>query len=670
MIHNLKFGIIKVMLLIVALFAFSKPSLAQEDSKAFTVTPNRPKGGDQIKITYNSTETPLKNQDSLTGIFYTYADYKWIIEDVSLTKIADNKWETKVQLNPKAALINFTFNSKDDTDLGGLPTYSWIINEAPGSYSGWGLMRNPSFNQEFPQKLDSISFIEDKVSLMWINNEIRNNPSSRAHVFFEGLSLKMKTTEADQTSRIKEELRYILDLPLDVVQQYDVQRSLGLLDQTNNKSFIDSVETVLLFKYPKGVLARDKEIKKLYMTSDANERIDGFKAFQQKFPQEKFSKVNTVIGDLYYDKLYKAVAYTYIVSKKDYGFVFDNLKTAPFSVVIDYGWHLVSIPNNNESMSLDSLNLFAGRIIPEMERREQNVPNKFVHMYSPKQWKERALKQSYREYLTYAKILEKVGGYQKEAHYLEKVKPFLAYNDTDFNELYALQLKREGNHQQAVDFILECLKLNNTSAAMLSILKEDFIKKGGKETDFESYVTGLKSTDSFDKHRSELISELMNEPIEGFDLESSYGGSVKLADQKGKIVIIDMWATWCAPCKKAMPGMKMAVDKYAEDANVKFYFLDTQEYIKDYKAQTAAFIKEKGYPFEILYDAENSETGKLDDTYAKYAKAFEFSGIPQKMIIDQKGNLRWRSTGYMGSPSELADEISIIIEFLKAETKS
>lgn len=116
-----------------------------------------------------------------------------------------------------------------------------------------------------------------------------------------------------------------------------------------------------------------------------------------------------------------------------------------------------------------------------------------------------------------------------------------------------------------------------------------------------------------------------------------------------------------------MPGMNMAVNKYKADDNVKFYFVDTQEYIKDFKAQTQAFIKEKGYDFTILYDGKNPKTGKYDETYEKYAKAFHFSGIPQKMIIDQNGKLRWQSTGYFGSPSELADEISIIIEYLKAE---
>ena len=649
---------------------FTSSLQAQTTQDPFNVTPKFPKGGERITLTYDAEDTILKDRDSLCGIVYTYADFKWKIEDVNLKETAKNQWEAQLDLEPKAALVNCIFYANDTIDRGGAKTYTWMIGNEPGSYSGWGLMRNPTFNQEFPQKLDSLSFITDKVTLMWINNEIRNNPSSRAQVFYEGLSLKKQSSAEDQTGRIIEEIKYIATLPLDVEQQYDLQRTLNLIDQEENKTFLDSVKQVLLTKYPHGVLARDRAIKKLSTIEDADKKLAAFKAFQKNFPEEKFKEVRTYTEDLYYDKLYKGIAYTNIANKKDYDFVFDNLKTTPYTALIDYSWHLVSIPYNNERMSLDSLNLFAGKIITELERREQLVPNEFIHTYSPKQWKQKALESAYGEYLTYAKILEKVEDYDKEAYYLEKIKPLLIYTNTDFNELYTRHLVRSGKPEAAVAFIKESLKENNTSPAMLSILKTDFLKKGKKESEFQDYVTSLKSEDAKENQKSELIASLINKPIAGFSLESSYGTTVDLKDQKGKIVVIDMWATWCAPCKKAMPGMKMVVDQYAGDNGVKFYFLDTQEYTKDYKAKTAAFIQENGYPFEVLYDAKNPETGKLDATYSKYAKAFQFSGIPQKMIIDQKGNLRWRSTGYEGSPSELADEISIIITYLKAEEKS
>ena len=649
--------------------AFTGNLRGQNSKEVFSVEPRYPKGGDLVTLSYDASQTLLKNRDSISVVVYTYANFKWKVKDLGLNRIAENRWQAKLKLEPGIALINCVFYTQDTLDRGGSNTYTWMISQAPGSYSGWGIMRNPNINEDFPQQLDSLSYINDAVNLMWINNEIRDNHSSRAFVFYPALRLLQRTKTNDQTDRIKEELDYIINLPeLNLSQQYDVQRSLGLIP--NEKAYVDSVKQVLVSRYPNGVLARDQAIKAIFREADLEKRLKAYKAFHKQFPEEKFEEIYTDAEALYADKLYRSLAYTYIVQNRDYSLVFDDLENASYTNLIDYAWHFVSIPYNNESMSLDSLKLFADRIFPEVERHEHIIPKGYRGKLSPNQWKKQAIKIASSEYLTYAKILHKEEDFEREGYYLDKIEDELRYENTDYNELYTQRLIRQNKMDEAVSFIAACLKLNNASPAMIDVLKTEFLKAGNAVSDFNSYVERLKEGAQNEEESQRLLSELIKKPIEGFSLESSYGGMVNLKDQLGKIVVIDMWATWCAPCKKAMPGMKMAVEHYADDANVKFYFLDTQEYVKDYKTKTAAFLAKKDYPFEVLYDAVNPETGKPDAVYSKYAEAFKFSGIPQKMIIDQDGYLRWRSTGYSGSPSALADEIKTIVEFLKSEPKS
>jgi thiol-disulfide isomerase/thioredoxin len=121
---------------------------------------------------------------------------------------------------------------------------------------------------------------------------------------------------------------------------------------------------------------------------------------------------------------------------------------------------------------------------------------------------------------------------------------------------------------------------------------------------------------------------------------------------------MDFWATWCAPCKAAMPGMKMAMEHFKNDTNVVFFFVDTQERDPNYKEKVKAFLKEKNFPFKVLFD-------NGDEYYTKYAKLIQTSGIPFKIVIDAKGKIRFGQTGYMGSPSGLADEIIEMINLAK-----
>ena len=136
---------------------------------------------------------------------------------------------------------------------------------------------------------------------------------------------------------------------------------------------------------------------------------------------------------------------------------------------------------------------------------------------------------------------------------------------------------------------------------------------------------------------------------------------------KGKIIVLDFWATWCSPCKASLPGMQMAVNKYKNDPNVVFFFISTMETAADFKEQIRKFMKEHNYTLKVLCDNVNPKTKKQSAVYDTYSKAFKFSGIPHKMIIDGNGKLRWSINGYMGSPSALAEEMNLMIEMLKAE---
>ena len=109
-----------------------------------------------------------------------------------------------------------------------------------------------------------------------------------------------------------------------------------------------------------------------------------------------------------------------------------------------------------------------------------------------------------------------------------------------------------------------------------------------------------------------------------FALKSVDGKIVKLSDYKGKIIIIDFWATWCPPCRRGIPDLVEIQKEYKKDLVVIGISLDAAKTIKD----VPGFIKEYGINYPIVYGDQQV--------------TIDYGGIrsiPTSFVIDQKGNV-------------------------------
>jgi thiol-disulfide isomerase/thioredoxin len=113
-------------------------------------------------------------------------------------------------------------------------------------------------------------------------------------------------------------------------------------------------------------------------------------------------------------------------------------------------------------------------------------------------------------------------------------------------------------------------------------------------------------------------------------LSSADGGEVALADLKGKVVLIDFWATWCGPCRKAMPGIQSIREKYAPD-EVAVLGISTGE---SEGAQPGAFLKKLGFTYPTLLNGET------------IASAYKASALPTLYILDKEGKIVHAEKGY------------------------
>ena len=83
------------------------------------------------------------------------------------------------------------------------------------------------------------------------------------------------------------------------------------------------------------------------------------------------------------------------------------------------------------------------------------------------------------------------------------------------------------------------------------------MKQHKNDKDFETYLASLKSQEKQQELQKHLQETMINKDIELFAMEDLNGKKVDLSKMKGKIIVLDFWATWCAPCKASLPGMQM-----------------------------------------------------------------------------------------------------------------
>ena len=114
----------------------------------------------------------------------------------------------------------------------------------------------------------------------------------------------------------------------------------------------------------------------------------------------------------------------------------------------------------------------------------------------------------------------------------------------------------------------------------------------------------------------------------GFTLPLFDGGSFRLADHRGQVVVLNFWASWCVPCRSEAPRLEAAAQTY-QPQNVVVVGVNTQ----DRESDARAFIREHGLSYPNGSDSDAAITVDYDVT-----------GLPTTVVVDRQGRIRqvWR----------------------------
>jgi thiol-disulfide isomerase/thioredoxin len=134
----------------------------------------------------------------------------------------------------------------------------------------------------------------------------------------------------------------------------------------------------------------------------------------------------------------------------------------------------------------------------------------------------------------------------------------------------------------------------------------------------------------------------LTDPME-FTLSAVDGAKLQMATLKGKVVILDIWATWCGPCRAQHPLYQQVMKRFAEKADVVFLSIDTDED----RAAVKPFLEQVKWPETVYF-----EDG--------LARALKINSIPATIVIGRDGAVFSRMNGYV--PELFVDSLTAKIQ--------
>ena len=604
----------------------------------FSISPANPKAGDMIRLEIDLSKSKLRNAEDLEMVVLEYANGKVATTEAASMRMGD-KLIGIFTLSPdaKSACAGLRENDESWENNSG-EGYFINIQDASGKPNPEGMVATAILYRDFGGLLNLNR--TPSVSYGLMNQAFTTQPDLKRKYSSAYINTLMAVKKGEDGK--KEAMAILAEFEADPKATEDeLTYAARFYERNADAERSKVIKEKIRTSFPMGSLVKQEKRRAIQNEPDLAKAEEMLVAYSSAFPPQtdEEKQAVTMIHANVANKMADSgdwLSFRSIAAKlpaADRASTYNNL-----------AWELAEKGENME----EARNLSA--IAVDWARKEISNPTTAKPLFSTnKAWIEQR-KQTFAMYGdTYGVILSKsadaIGAAALQAEVVEVTKG----KEAEMNERYTTYLEAAGApdlRYRLEGFILS----GHATAKMKEQFKIKYLAEDKTDAGATAYLGKLELVAKASKQK-ELVAKMLNETAAGFNLVNLEGKSLSLESLRGKVVVVDFWATWCGPCKASFPGMQMAVNKYKNDPGVAFVFIDAWEKGTDKAKNAADFIAGKGYTFNVLLDNED-----------KVISSYGVSGIPTKYVIDGKGKIRFKAIGFEGSDEGLAEELSLMIE--------
>ena len=616
--------------------------------KNFTSSPEKPKPGDVITFIYEPAGDIANTIKPVEGVFYQMGPQGRKADDITMEKKA-GKYTGSVTTDAKMTFAYFAFSADKKFDNNFNEGYTILLyeNEQPCNSAYFNL---GNFYQFMGRQVGLDANNEKALAAM--EKEIKLYPENKNLYLYTYVRLQTLVKKDEVSKIVQKEIEAILKAGLKEEDDYNNLETLyAVAKLTEQQKFIASLKKE---KFPNGKWIvpdllqkynQEKNIEtKKAILSDIilkTESEKSWESIKQNLAYYKMSIPRAYLASKDYENFKKSIAELNITNKIDLASLYNSA-----------AWEM-----QKTSDHLELAEEFSRLATSYAKEAWQNPTEKRPDYYTQKQWIENN-KFTYAMYAdTYGMVLYRMGEYKKGLTYAKDAAITINKGkDPDQNNTYSLLAEKVLPKKQLKKEIEQFVIDGKSTSEIKDILKRVYVKEKKSETGFDDYIAALQK-EAYEKMLEELRKSLLSDNAPVFALLDMDGKKVSLGDLKGKVVVVDFWATWCGPCKASFPSMQKMVTKYKDNPNVRFVFIDTWERGDDKLRNALEFIKNNKYTFHVLMDNDD-----------KVVADYKVEGIPTKFIIDKNGVIRFKSIGFDGSDDKLVTELTAMIEMASNES--